>query len=184
MKIAVRRTLALAVASSLALSLPAVAGDLTPGQSATVQPGDLPETWQLNNAELIVNPGGKALEIEARAQSRLNITGAEMSAAVTFGGISLSNSTLTLTNSAVVNAGGRGISLAAAMSSGLPGSIATISNSHITGLGTGISVVAMPGPRAVLNLDRSQVTGKLNLPPLDRSLRATVSRCLKVPMFE
>ena len=109
MKIAVRRSLALAVASSLALSVPAYAGTLTPGQSATVQPGDVPEDWQLNTSELIVNPGGKTLDIFAQRQSRLRITGAEVTANISSGGLSLQASELTLANSIVTNTGGRGI---------------------------------------------------------------------------
>ncbi|MBH1529546.1 autotransporter outer membrane beta-barrel domain-containing protein [Stenotrophomonas maltophilia] len=162
MKIAVRRTLALAVASSLALSLPAVAGVLTPGQSATVQPGDAPETWTLNNAQLIVNPGGETLGIISRAQSTLTISGAVVSAASTAGGIQLQNSALTLSNSTVTNSSGRGMSLSNASPDGLVGATADISNSQISGIGLGISVFAAPGQRALLNLDRTQVTGTLN----------------------
>ena len=65
MQIAVRRSLALAIASSLVLGVPVYAGTLTPGQSATVQPGDVPEAWALTGAELIVNPGGRTLNIVA-----------------------------------------------------------------------------------------------------------------------
>ncbi|TGW15731.1 autotransporter outer membrane beta-barrel domain-containing protein [Stenotrophomonas maltophilia] len=160
MKIAVRRTLALAVASSLAVGLPAYAATLTPGQSATVQPGDLPETWQLNNAELIVNPGGKTLDIFAGPQSQLKIAGAEIAATGSSGGINLQASTLTLSNSAVTNSAGRGMTLASGGSS--EGSTANITNSQITGLGLGISVFANPAGRSTLTLDRTQVIGRMN----------------------
>lgn len=161
MKIAVRRSLALAVASSLALVVPVYAGTLNPGQSATVQPGDVPEAWQLNNAQLTVNSGGSTLGIDARNQSRLTISGADVSAAATGGGILLQNSTMTLSNSTVTNSSGRGIALSNSSPGGLVGSTADVSNSRVTGLGVGISVFAALGQRAVLNLNRSQVTGTL-----------------------
>ncbi|QDL28291.1 autotransporter outer membrane beta-barrel domain-containing protein [Stenotrophomonas maltophilia] len=160
MKIAVRRTLALAVASSLAVGLPAYAATLTPGQSATVQPGDAPETWVLTNAQLIVSPGGKTLNVTGNQHSQLRITGAEVTANLVSGGISLQASELTLANSTVTNTGGRGIALASG--DALGGPIANISNSQVTGLGIGISAIAPPGQRAVLNLDRTQVIGTLS----------------------
>lgn len=163
MKIAVRRTLALAVASSLAVGLPAYAATLTPGQSATVQPGDAPETWVLTNAQLIVSPGGKTLNVTGNQHSQLRITGAEVTANLVSGGISLQASELTLANSTVTNTGGRGIALASG--DALGGPIANISNSQVTGLGIGISAIAPPGQRAVLNLDRTQVIGTLSGSP-------------------
>ena len=117
MKIAVRRFLALAVTSYLAMAAPLHAGSLNPGQSATVQPGDLPEAWLLINARLIVNPGGKTLGIDAHAQSTATLSGAEMSAsAVNSTAIRVANSVLTLTQSTVNNTGGRGVELTYASS--------------------------------------------------------------------
>ncbi|WP_258190007.1 MULTISPECIES: hypothetical protein [unclassified Stenotrophomonas] len=163
MKIAVRRSLALAVASSLALAAPVYAGTLNPGESATVQPGDVPETWTLNNAQLTVNPGGTTLDIAAREQSKLTISGAEVSGASGPGMLRLLNSDLIMSNSTVVNTNGRGFSLAIDFTSQLPASTASITNSQITGLGAGVSVIGpLPGQRSVLTLDRSQVTGLAN----------------------
>jgi autotransporter family porin len=161
MQIAVRRSLALAVASSLVLGVPVYAGTLTPGQSATVQPGDVPETWSLDNAELVVNIGGQTLGISARAQSSLTVSGATVSSAVPNGGIQLFNSAMTLSNSTVTNSSGRAIALTnSTTGGGLVGSTANITNSQITGLGAGISVFAAPGQRATLNLNGSQVIGQ------------------------
>lgn len=160
MKIAVRRSLALAVASSLALGVPAYAGTLNPGQNAIVQPGDTPETWTLTTARLTVNPGGSTLAITANNQSQVTIDGAQVSAAAALAGINVQRSTLTLSNSTVSNSAGRGILLASGTSS--EGSTATISNSQITGLGLGISVFSNPGGRSTLTLDRTQVLGKMD----------------------
>ncbi|MGF6416742.1 autotransporter family porin [Stenotrophomonas sp. AN71] len=161
MKIAVRRTLALAVVSSLALAVPVYAGVLNPGQSATVQPGDVPEVWSLNNAQLTVNSGGRTLELAANNQSQIALSGADITTTTigTVAGINLQNSALTMSNSTLTNNGGRAVAIAA--SNGLPMSNANISNSQITGQGIGISVSSSaPGQRSVLNLDRTQVLAR------------------------
>lgn len=166
MKIAVRRSLALAVASTLALGLPAYARVLTPGQSATVQPGDTPEAWTLPDQNtLTVNPGAATLQIVARQGSNVKLSGAQVSAATNEinAGIQVLNSSMTMTDSSLTNTTARAIALAVNDNTPFSESRADIANSQITGLGLGISVSAnAPGLRAVLNLSNTTVTGQLN----------------------
>ncbi|MBK0014668.1 autotransporter outer membrane beta-barrel domain-containing protein, partial [Stenotrophomonas sp. S41] len=156
-------TLSLAIAASLLLVTGAThAAQLYPGQVATVRPGDTPETWLVDGATLNVNPGGSTLAIEAVRQSTLRIDEAQVEAAArTRAGITLQSSSLTLTNSTVNNSIARGMTLATG--SGGQGSTANISNSQITGLGLGISVLGSPtGGRSTLTLDRTQVLGRMD----------------------
>jgi len=79
MKIAARRYLALAVASTLSMCVAAHAATLGPGQSAQVGPADAAEAWVLDNATLTLLPGASALGISAQNNSHLDIDGATLS---------------------------------------------------------------------------------------------------------
>ncbi len=79
MKDAVRRSIALAVASSLSMCVAAHAATLGPGQSAQVGPADAAEAWVLDNATLTLLPGASALGISAQNNSNLDIDGATLS---------------------------------------------------------------------------------------------------------
>jgi len=70
---------------------------------------------------------------------------------------------MTMTDSSVTNTTARAIALALTGTSPVPQSRAEITNSRITGLGSGISVSSsVPGLRAVLNLDNTSVIAQLN----------------------
>lgn len=139
MKIAVRRTLVLAIAAGIALASTVQAGTLGPGQSATVNPGDLPEGWTLNNASLVVATGGATQAVDAINGSTLTFNNAIANASSPFG-IRLGNSAMTMNDSTVVNTTGRALALTGQIGSALPGSSATLTRSTLSGSGIGASV--------------------------------------------
>ncbi|HIE5094872.1 autotransporter outer membrane beta-barrel domain-containing protein [Stenotrophomonas maltophilia] len=67
--------LALAVTAGLFAALPAQAGTLNPGESATVEAGERSEHWDLNGAALIMNPGSEAQTITSQS-STVTVDGA------------------------------------------------------------------------------------------------------------
>lgn len=167
MKIAVRRSLALAVASALAVSLPLYAGTLNPGQSATVNAGDAPETWFLHNATLTANPGGETLAITASEESTLVLTGASVSAARTTGAVVLNSSSGDISDSTIRNTSGRALTLSdnGAADPLRPGSTATVRRSDLLGLGVGASVavgLVSTTQRAHLVLDATRLEALAN----------------------
>lgn len=91
MKIAVRRTLALALAAALPSILSANAATLNPGDSATVQPGDPAEAWTLDAATLILRPGASSLGITADNASTLSLAAGSIN-----GTLSVARSSATL----------------------------------------------------------------------------------------
>ncbi|HEL4267722.1 TPA: hypothetical protein UM524_002494 [Stenotrophomonas maltophilia] len=105
MQIAVRRSLALAIAAGIALASTVQAGTLGPGQSATVNPGDAPESWSLNGAQLTGNPGARLLGINAGAASSVTADSVSID-----GRINLMDSSLSLSSSTVQNTAGRALS--------------------------------------------------------------------------
>lgn len=152
MKIAVRRSLVLAVAAILANATPVYAGSLNPGDSATVQPGDPAEAWTLDGATLNTGPGTSTLTITAAAGSTVNANGSDV-----IGGISLAHSALDMRGSTVRNTTGRALSLTT--TNGAPGSsVATITASTLVGAGIGGSVTE----GATLTLDSSRLEGLAN----------------------
>ncbi|WP_329913374.1 autotransporter outer membrane beta-barrel domain-containing protein [Stenotrophomonas sp. SMYL86] len=152
MKIAVRRSLALAIAAGIALASTVQAGTLGPGQSATVNPGDAPESWSLNGAQLTGNPGARLLGINAGAASSVTADSVSID-----GRINLMDSSLSLSSSTVQNTAGRALSLVTA--GGAPGSsVAVIERSTLVGAGIGGS--ATQG--ADLTLDASRLEGVFN----------------------
>lgn len=165
MKIAVRRSLSLAVACSLALSASAYAGSLNPGDSATVQPGDPSEAWSLRGATLTVNPGGRTSEIFAGSASRLVLAGATTNASRTTGAVVLNNSDGDISDSTIQNTLGRALTLSDDNFGGIsrPASTATVRRSELVGLGIGASVATVnPGQRALLVLDATRVEALAN----------------------
>ncbi|PTT60454.1 autotransporter outer membrane beta-barrel domain-containing protein [Stenotrophomonas sp. HMWF003] len=65
MKLSARHSLSLAIAVAMSLSFPVAAGNLLPGESATVAPGEVAEAWRVDRATLDMLPGAEALTIVA-----------------------------------------------------------------------------------------------------------------------
>mgnify|MGYP001173894721 CR=1 FL=1 len=152
MKIAVRRSLAMAIATGITLASTAQAGTLGPGQSATVNAGDAPESWSLDGAQLTGNPGARLLDIDARGTSSVTANSVSID-----GRINLNNSSLSLSDSTVRNTAGRALSLIT--SGGTSGSsVAVVERTTLVGAGIGGS--ATQG--ADLTLDASRLEGVFN----------------------
>lgn len=142
--------LALAVAAGLFAALPAQAGTLNPGESATLEPGSDPnEQWDLTGATLIMKPNAASGRIEAKA-SLVDIDGGVVIHAGGGGGVfalslvddgSGGASTGTVRNATVSGPGG----ILAAQGSSL-----LISDSNVTG-----------GQYSALELEDKDVTGSL-----------------------
>lgn len=139
MKIAVRRSLALAIAAGLAVAGPSQAGVLNPGESATVNAGDPVESWSLDNASLVVAAGGATQAVDASDGSTVTFDSAAINASSAIG-IRLGNSAMTMNDSTVVNTTGRALALTGLIGSALPGSSATLTRSTLSGSGIGASV--------------------------------------------
>lgn len=139
MKIAVRRSLALAIAAGLAVAGPSQAGVLNPGESATVNAGDPVESWSLDNASLVVAAGGATQAVDASDGSTVTFDSAAINASSAIG-IRLGNSAMTMNDSTVVNTTGRALALTGQIGSALPGSSATLTRSTLSGSGIGASV--------------------------------------------
>jgi len=94
--------LAGAVALALLVGSPAVLAGSLVGGSATVNPGDVPETWTLrSNALLTINPGGQSDWIEAQ-NSRLDINGAVIASSAPSGPTILAQLTATQIESSTI----------------------------------------------------------------------------------
>ncbi|PJL58919.1 autotransporter outer membrane beta-barrel domain-containing protein [Stenotrophomonas maltophilia] len=152
MKIAVRHSLALAIAAGIALAHTAQAGSLGPGQGAEVNPGDTPETWVLNGAGLNAKPGARLLGINATNRSDIIAIGTSIE-----GRVNLTNSSITLIQGTLHNTAGPALSLTTS-GGGAGWSIAFIERSTVSGAGFGGS--ATQG--AALTLDASRLEGTFN----------------------
>ncbi len=63
MKAAVRCSLSMSIAIAISIPFATTAGNLRPGESATVAPGDAPEDWRVDQATLELLPGAEAFAI-------------------------------------------------------------------------------------------------------------------------
>lgn len=150
MKIAVRRSLALAVASSLSLCVAAHAGTLTPGQSAVIGPADPTEAWSVDHADLSIIAGGNVLSINAFNGARVGMTGANITAN-TSALIRSSSGQVSLTDTSLVNTGGRVLLMTSNSGVGQ----ADITGSSLVGSGIGAS----SEDNNTLNLSSSRLEG-------------------------
>lgn len=151
MKHAVRRYLALAVASSLSLCFAAHAGTLTPGQSAVVGPADPTETWSVSGASLDIIAGGNVVYIAASNGARVGMTGADITTNSAYL-IRGAQSQISLTNTTLVNTGGRALWMTG---SPIGNGQAEITGSSLVGSGIGASTTG----NDTLNLSRSRLEG-------------------------
>ncbi|MFJ3483632.1 autotransporter outer membrane beta-barrel domain-containing protein [Pseudomonas sp. NPDC090202] len=143
-----------AVAMIMTLSECAWGAVVPPGGSAVVNPGDVPETWQLTGATLTVNPGGQTLGISTFAGSTVTLNSAAVSE-TTNDAVSVLSSTATISGSTLTSSSGTGLSAARDTSSALAGSTVAVTGSTISGLSRGVSVSA----GSTVTLSNSQVTG-------------------------
>lgn len=161
MKIAVRRSMCIAIALGLYVASPAYAGTLGPGQSAIVNPGDLPEDWTLDNATLTVEAGGATGSVRANRNSRVFMTDSVTDVNDPGTAIHVQSSLLEMSGATVNNSLERALSLASDFI-GSPPAEATVRDSALSGLGIGISVVGDTTGNASLVLQNTRVEGRAN----------------------
>jgi len=136
-------TLAAAVGLALLVaSHVSVAGNLS-GGSATVNPGDVPETWTLSNAaSLTFNPGAQSLRIQSNS-SFINFDGASVSgtteslrainSGIIVNATTFATSTILERGSDIIATGGRFVSTSGSIAAlGVQNSSATVSASTVT----------------------------------------------------
>lgn len=130
----------LAASVLLAIATQAGAASLAPGQSATVNAGDVPESWALHGATLTLNPGASSLEIHASAGSSVVMNQASV-LANTATAVSGAGAALNIGSSVIRNTAGRALSVAwSCDSSGACRSgQAMITGSQLFGVGMGLT---------------------------------------------
>lgn len=146
---------ALAASVLLAIAAQASAASLAPGESATVNPGDVPEDWALNGASLTLNPGSSALGITAFGGSTVDINQASVLGNGTLD-IRVNGTRLNISSSVLRNTAERALSVGWDSAAGGIESQATISNSQLFGVGMGLSVTG--GTTVVLDATRVEAT--------------------------
>ncbi|AWB78635.1 autotransporter outer membrane beta-barrel domain-containing protein [Stenotrophomonas maltophilia] len=136
MKIAVRRSLALAIAAGLAVAGPSQAGTLNPGESATVNAGDPIEGWSAHGATLTFNTGSAATSVGISDGSTLAMTGAAATATDPFAAVQIASSSATIAGTRIQNSRAAGLAVTNGISGGAAGT-ATVTDSSIIGQGIG-----------------------------------------------
>lgn len=136
MKIAVRRSLALAIATGIALASTSQAGTLGPGQSATVNAGDPVESWTAQGATLTFNTGSAATSVGISDGSTLAMTGAAATATDPFAAVQIASSSATIAGTRIQNSRAAGLAVTNGISGGAAGT-ATVTDSSIIGQGIG-----------------------------------------------
>ena len=115
------------------------AANLPPGASATVSPGDAPQTWTLNGAQLNVLPGGETLGIRALPGSTVTLDSATVNGQAQ-PAVVVTESQATIARSTLTSAGGFGLSVVKGTGAVAPGSTVLVTDSSITGAGRGLNV--------------------------------------------
>ncbi|AXO87119.1 autotransporter outer membrane beta-barrel domain-containing protein [Pseudomonas parafulva] len=132
----------------------ALAANLGPGDSATVNPGTAPETWTLESASLSVLAGAETLGINARAGSTVSLDGASVNSGAQ-PGVSMIGSNATIRNSTISSTSATGLQAVRALQAGAAGSLVEVSNSTISGIGRGVTVSS----GSTVTLTDSTITG-------------------------
>ncbi|HGM5582744.1 TPA: autotransporter outer membrane beta-barrel domain-containing protein [Pseudomonas putida] len=117
----------------------AIAAVLSPGTSATVNPGDPVENWIVNSAQLNVLPGGETRYIRTQGGSTLVLDGATVADNVQTA-VSLMQTQGTINNSTLTSTRDIGLSVVGTPGSTTPGSTVIVTNSQISGVGRGLNV--------------------------------------------
>ncbi|WP_445391164.1 autotransporter family protein [Stenotrophomonas maltophilia group sp. vghtpe118] len=136
MKIVVRHSLAMAIATGITLASTAQAGTLGPGQSATVNAGDPVESWTAQDATLTFNTGSAATSVGISEGSTLAMTGAAVIASQSFAAVQIASSSATITGTRIQNSRAAGLAVTNGFSGGAAGT-ATVTGSSIVGQGIG-----------------------------------------------
>ncbi|MBD8598852.1 autotransporter outer membrane beta-barrel domain-containing protein [Pseudomonas sp. CFBP 8772] len=118
---------------------------LRPGSEATVSYADTPEDWRLNNARLVVTPGGETANIDARWNSTVDIDGGTATSRGSAGVLLetsravINNATITAQNiTSSTSEASFGLHLYR-YDTDTGGSSAVVTNSIISGAGRGIN---------------------------------------------
>ncbi|KAF1016940.1 MAG: Outer membrane protein IcsA autotransporter [Stenotrophomonas maltophilia] len=140
MKIAVRRSLALALAAALSAAGPLQARTLNPGESATVNPGDPIEGWQASGAGAVLTftPGSSARSATVGDGAMLDMTGASVSGSNTFSIASVVSASANITTSTFSNDSGAALAVTnGSKASRGPAGVAVVTDSTLSGRGAG-----------------------------------------------
>jgi outer membrane autotransporter protein len=130
--------LSCAVLLALSLTTQLAAAGTLDGRTATVNPGDAAETWQLLNVATLDTTAGSVTDrIVANSGSTVNLNGSETKTS-TGDAVTLNQSIGNFTGATITSTGGFGLVLATDLA-GTPGTRATVTGSTITGVGRGIS---------------------------------------------
>lgn len=136
MRIAVRRSLALAIAAGITLASTVQAGNLGPGQSATVNAGDPVESWTTQGATLTFNGGSAATSVSVNNGSTLTMTGATASDAFPFATVTVASSNATIVGTRMQNSVAAGLAVTNGPAGG-PAGTASVADSTVIGQGIG-----------------------------------------------
>ncbi|MCU1180647.1 autotransporter outer membrane beta-barrel domain-containing protein, partial [Stenotrophomonas maltophilia] len=139
MKIAVRHSLALAIAAGITVAGPIQAAILNPGESATVNPGDPSENWTADGsgAVLTFNPGSTATSVNVREAALLDMTGATVIGSDTFTTAYVTSASAKITGSTFSNDRAAALAVTNGNTSGDPAGTAIITDSVLSGRGVG-----------------------------------------------
>lgn len=139
MKIAVRRSLVLAIAAGLAVAGPIQAGSLNPGESATVNPGDPVESWSARGAGAVLTftPGSAATSVSVDEGAVLNMSGSAVSGSDTFTSARVASASANITGSTFSNDRAAALAVTNGATSGDPAGVAVVTDSTLSGRGVG-----------------------------------------------
>ncbi|AWH53619.1 hypothetical protein C1924_10735 [Stenotrophomonas sp. ESTM1D_MKCIP4_1] len=139
MKIAVRRSLALALAAAVSAAGPLQARSLNPGESATVNPGDPVDHWSASGtgAVLAFMPGSTGLSADVADVAVLDMTGATVTASETFTIAYVASASANITTSTFSNDRAAALAVTNGNTSGSPAGVAVVTDSTLSGGGVG-----------------------------------------------
>ena len=183
MKIAVRCSLALAIAAGLAIAPAAQARILQPGESATINEGDNVESWIASGdgATLTFNPGSSATFASVQNGAVMHMTGATVNGSNRTSVTQFVSASGTVVGSRITNDTASALSVTNGITSNDPAGMATVSNSIISGRGIGAYIQS-----GVLELSGTRVestgegTGNLEPAGLKTGILVTSNSTIRI----
>lgn len=183
MKIAVRCSLALAVAAGLVIASSAQARILQPGESATINEGDNAESWIASGdgATLTFNPGSSATSSSVQNGAVMHMTGATVNGSNRTSVTQFVSASGTVVGSRITNDTASALSVTNGITSNDPAGMATVSNSIISGRGIGAYIQS-----GVLELSGTRVestgegTGNLEPAGLKTGILVTSNSTIRI----